>query len=60
MKEMAMKPEDEMTKLGVDESVDTEAVEKAASDGCPKCGRKVERHGNVVLCPVHGTEPFEK
>ena len=32
---------------------------KTAADGCPKCGSKVERHGNVLLCPKCGTVPFE-
>jgi ribosomal protein S27AE len=48
-----------MEKLGVDESVDQEKLEKVAADGCPKCGAKVERHGNVMACPACGTEPFE-
>lgn len=52
--------ESAMEKLGVDEDVDQENLEKQASDGCPKCGRKPERHGKVLVCPVDGTEPFEK
>lgn len=46
-----------MDKYAVDEQQDNE---KIASEGCPECGAKVERHGNVLACPVHGTEPFEK
>lgn len=46
-----------MTKYGVDEEAAEQ--EKLAADGCPICGRKPERHGNVLACPVHGTEPFE-
>lgn len=49
-----------MEKFGVDESVDQEQLEKAAAEGCPECGAKVEKHGKVLRCPVHGTEPFEK
>lgn len=49
--------EDDMEKYGVDEQ--QAENEKRASDGCPECGRKAERHGNVLACPVHGTEPFE-
>lgn len=50
-----------MEKLGVDESgPDQEQLEKRANEGCPLCGAKVERHGSVLSCPVHGTEPFEK
>lgn len=49
-----------MEKFGVDEGVDTKAMEKAATKGCPECGAKVIRDGNTVRCPVHGTEPFEQ
>jgi len=48
-----------MDKFGVDESVDQSALEKAASQGCPECGSKVEQHGKVLACPKCGTEPFE-
>lgn len=52
------KVEKVMEKFGVDEAhADNE---KVAADGCPECGAKVERHGNVLACPTHGTEPFEK
>jgi hypothetical protein len=47
-----------MDKYGVDESIDPE-LEKKASQGCPQCGRKLERHGTVLMCPLHGSEPFE-
>lgn len=51
---------DEMEKYGVDERVDDqEELEKKASKGCPICGRPAARQGNVLLCPEHGTEPFE-
>lgn len=49
-----------MEKFGVDESTDGEALEKAAAKGCPICGKKPEQHGTVLICPVHGSEPFEK
>jgi hypothetical protein len=49
-----------MDKFGVDEGVNQEELEKAATDGCPVCGKKPTRHGNVLLCPVHGSEPFEQ
>lgn len=52
--------EDEMEKFGVDETVPQEQLEKAAAEGCPMCGRKPVKHGNVLLCPEHGSEPFEK
>jgi uncharacterized Zn finger protein (UPF0148 family) len=45
-----------MTKLGVDESG---KGDKTASEGCPECGAKVEKHGNISVCPKHGTAPFE-
>jgi hypothetical protein len=49
-----------MEKYGVDEKVgDQEALEKKAADGCPICGKTPVRQGNVLLCPEHGTEPWE-
>lgn len=49
-----------MEKFAVDESVDQNQLEKAAAHGCPECGAKCERHGNTLLCPAHGSAPFEK
>lgn len=49
-----------MEKYGVDENVDGEKLEKQASEGCPGCGAKVQRHGNVLVCPNCGTAPFEQ
>lgn len=49
-----------MEKYGVDESVDAGLMEKAASEGCPECGAKVKREGNLLICPRCGTAPFEK
>lgn len=50
-----------MSKFGVDESIqDQEALEKFASKGCPECGRAITKHGSVLACPEHGTEPFER
>ena len=50
-----------MDKYGVDEAVhDPEQLEKMAHEGCPLCGKKPERHGNTLLCPTHGAEPFER
>ena len=46
-----------MEKYGVDET-GTEQ-EKKAQAGCPNCGSKVEKHGNVLVCPNCGTSPFE-
>jgi hypothetical protein len=48
-----------MEKYGVDESADQDKLEKQAAEGCPICGRKPEKHGKVLMCPVHGSEPFE-
>jgi nucleoid DNA-binding protein len=47
-----------MEKYGVDENVG-EDLEKKAAAGCPVCGKKPVRQGNVLLCPDHGSEPFE-
>lgn len=49
-----------MEKFGVDENVNQQGLEKAAAEGCPKCGSKVEKHGSVIVCPNCGTEPFEQ
>lgn len=46
-----------MEKYSVDET-GTEQ-EKKAQSGCPSCGSKVEKHGNVLVCPNCGTSPFE-
>jgi len=37
-------------------------LEKSASGKplCPICGAECEVHGQVVICPNHGTAPFEK
>lgn len=51
---------EEMEKYGVDEGMsDQEALEKKAAQGCPKCGRKPVVHGKTLMCPEHGSEPFE-
>ena len=49
-----------MEKYGVDERLKQEEMEKAAAEGCPVCGKALVQHGSVLLCPTHGTEPFEK
>jgi len=49
-----------MEKFGVDEQQNQENLEKIAGEGCPKCGAKLERHGQVLLCPNCGSQPFEK
>ena len=33
-------------------------TEKTATK-CPECGAATTREGAVLLCPVHGSEPFE-
>ena len=45
-------------KYGVDTEADEE-LEKKASQDCPKCGKKPVLHGNVLMCPNCGSEPFE-
>lgn len=50
-----------MSKLGVDEgSGDQERLEKLASKGCPECGAKLLKEGGILICPTHGTAPFER
>jgi hypothetical protein len=51
---------EDMEKLGVDEGTDQEELEKQAAAGCPECGQTPIKHGKVLACPTHGTEPFEK
>ena len=51
--------EEGMDKFGVDQSAD-ENLEKKAADGCPLCGAKPTVHGRVLICPRHGSEPFER
>ena len=56
-----MQNDETMEKYSVDEGVaDQEALEKKASNGCPECGAQPTRQGNVLICPKHGTEPFER
>ena len=58
-----MKPSrsSEMEKYAVEETpgVNQEKLEKQAAKGCPECGKELTKHGSVLLCPVHGSEPFE-
>ena len=49
-----------MNKFGVDERQNDEQLEKRASEQCPKCGGKITRHGNVLICENCGTAPFEQ
>ena len=49
-----------MDKYGVDEGSDQENLEKHAAQGCPECGKKLERHGKLLFCPAHGSGPFEQ
>lgn len=56
------KQEEGMDKLGVDETTgrSQEQLEKMAAHGCPECGEKLTKHGSVLLCPTHGSAPFEQ
>jgi hypothetical protein len=56
-----------MNKYGVDQDIMQEEDEKFASEVsatiknlCPECGAICEKHGKVLLCPTHGSAPFEK
>lgn len=53
------KTEEGMTKYAVNEGHNPDKLEKAAASGCPICGAKCTKHGNILSCPTHGTEPFE-
>ncbi len=61
LKELALRhAEEDMDKYGVDESKNSEQLEKQAAQGCPECGSPVKKHGAVLICPVHGSAPFEE
>ena len=49
-----------MDKLGVDESLLQDDKTAADANTCPWCGAALEKHGNVLVCPTHGTAPFEE
>ena len=49
-----------MDKYAVDEGNKDNDLEKKAAKGCPKCGAELQRHGNTLLCPNCGSEPFEE
>ncbi len=46
-------------KYGVREDL-PEDMQKLAARGCPLCGKEPEIRGQVLLCPEHGSEPFER
>ena len=56
------KEDEGMDKYAVDETagLTSQEQEKRAAEGCPRCGRVLEKHGSVVVCPECGSEPFEK
>ncbi len=55
-----MEEKEGMDKFGVSEGVDSEKLEKWASEGCPVCGMETKKLGRLLVCPKHGTEPFER
>lgn len=60
-KSPVIEQEFDMEKYGVDQSVeDQEKLEKRANEGCPECGKGLIKHGQVLMCPTHGSEPFEQ
>lgn len=58
LSEVSMTNNEGMEKYAVVEDVD-EQLEKKAGRGCPACGAKPEVHGKTLVCPKHGSEPFE-
>lgn len=49
-----------MEKYGVDESPGPgKKLGDTDLDHCPLCGAGLRKHGSLVLCPTHGSEPFE-
>lgn len=53
--------EEGMDKFAVDQTagLDQGEQEKRAEKGCPLCGKIPTNSGGVLLCPTHGSEPFE-
>ena len=43
-----------MQKYAVDENIDLDRKT------CPECGKILEHNGRVLLCPLHGSRPFER
>jgi len=59
---MARNDDEGMDKYGVAQE-DPDMFEKQSSYECPYCGmsmRRMEKHGNVTICPSCGSAPFEK
>jgi len=48
-----------MKKYGVDETPTTGQKTAAVLSKCPVCGKPLIKEGKVLLCPKHGSEPFE-
>lgn len=50
-----------MEKYGVAVVPEDPGTTKTAASGvpCPLCGEQTEMHGNVRMCPKHGSKPFE-
>lgn len=51
--------DDMMTKYSVQEDRPTGKT-SAADAVCPECGRRLKSYGEVLWCPMHGSEPFER
>lgn len=49
-----------MEKFGVYQGSDDSAMIKAAASGCPQCGSKPQVRGNILVCPLCGSAPFEQ
>jgi len=48
-----------MEKYGVDENSKLTQKEASEEVRCPICGSTCKQHGQVHLCPKHGSKPFE-
>lgn len=49
-----------MEKYGVDETVEEKVkLGQSSLDACPECGARLQKHGRILLCPTHGSRPFE-
>lgn len=49
-----------MDKYAVDEGTPHPQQKKASlAHSCPRCGAEVTAHGNILICPSCGSDPFE-
>lgn len=48
-----------MEKYGVKQTEKLSSKNASDAERCPLCDSKLEKHGAVLLCKLHGSKPFE-